>query len=127
MRGESSVPASRTWLVENRLMHVLCSALPTHAKRHFAGVSEVFVIWLPVHSAQGHGAGVHKACRVNTDAYPHVLKPLGPAKSCETAVTDLTHLESSQGLKPAVHASSLSPVIRIFAIGWADQQLACIK
>ncbi len=45
MSGEGSVPASRAWLIQNRLMHVMCNALPTRAKRHTAGVSEVLVIW----------------------------------------------------------------------------------
>jgi len=63
MSGESSVRASRTWLIENRLMHVLCmcmcmcSALSARAKRHTAGVSEAFVIWFWFTQHKGTSCG----------------------------------------------------------------------
>ncbi len=66
MSGESSVPASRTWLIENRLMHVLCSALPARAKRHTSGVSEAFVIWFwcTQHKGTSCGAAQSVSCEL---------------------------------------------------------------
>ncbi len=60
MSGEGSVPAPRAWLIQNRLMHVMCNALPTRAKRHTAGVSEVLVIWCWFTQGKGAARGCTK-------------------------------------------------------------------